>query len=48
VKAGGSFAVDGSGAGLPSGMTLSTAGVLSVGTAVVGDTNNVIFSYTEP
>jgi hypothetical protein len=48
TKPGGVFAVDPSGAALPSGMTLSPAGVLSVGSAAVGSVSGVIFSYTEP
>lgn len=44
----GTFSVDPTGAALPAGMTLSPAGVLSVGTAAVGDTTGVIFSYNEP
>ncbi|MGE0763324.1 MAG: hypothetical protein AB7N80_08600 [Bdellovibrionales bacterium] len=44
----GVFSVDPTGAALPAGMTLAANGVLSVGTAAVGDTNGVIFSYTEP
>lgn len=48
VKPNGTFSVDPSGAQLPSGMSLSSNGVLSVGNAVVGDTNGVIFVYTEP
>lgn len=48
VKAGGTFDVDPSGVALPGGMTLSAAGILDVGTASVGDTVGVVFSYTEP
>jgi hypothetical protein len=45
---GGTFAVDPSGAALPAGMSLSAAGVLSVGGAAVGSTKGVVFSYTAP
>ena len=48
VVPGGTFAVDPSGAPLPSGMTLSPAGLLEVGAAVAGATAGVVFSYTEP
>ena len=48
VVRGGVFAVDPSGTPLPAGMSLSPAGVLGVGTAAVGTTEGVIFSYTEP
>lgn len=45
APSGGTFSVDPSGAPLPNGMTLSSNGVLSVGGAVVGDTNGVVFAY---
>lgn len=45
TPAGGVFSVDASGAGLPSGMTLSPEGLLSVGAAGVGDTEGVVFAY---
>lgn len=48
VVAGGVFTVDTTGAALPAGMSLAANGVLSVGTAVVGDTTGVIFAYMEP
>lgn len=48
VKTGGIFSVDPSGAQLPSGMTLSANGVLSVGTASASSIAGVIFVYTEP
>ena len=46
VMKGGIFAVDPSGAALPSGMTLSPAGILAVGTAAVGSATGVVFSYS--
>ena len=49
TKRGGEFSVDASGARLPTGVTLSSSGILSVtATAVVGVTVGVVFRYTEP
>lgn len=49
LATGGVFSVDPSGAPLPSGMSLDAAtGILTVGTAAVGDTNGVVFAYTTP
>ena len=48
IVKGGIFSVDLSGATLPQGMTLSPAGILSLGGAAVGSTSGVVFSYTEP
>jgi hypothetical protein len=48
VKRGGTFMVDPSGSPLPSGMTLSPAGILAVGTAAAGVVNGVVFGYDEP
>src|SRR5262245_35920464 len=48
VVPGGAFDVDSSGAPLPSGMTLSAAGVLTLGAAIAGITSGVVFRYTEP
>jgi hypothetical protein len=45
---GGTYDVDVSGTALPSGMTLSDAGVLFVGSAAAGTTNGVVFGYAEP
>jgi hypothetical protein len=45
---GGVYDVDVSGQPLPSGMTLSDAGVLFVGSATAGTTNVVVFGYNEP
>jgi hypothetical protein len=45
---GGSYDVDVSGQPLPSGMTLSDAGVLFVGSAAAGTTTGVVFGYNEP
>ena len=41
----GIFGVDPAGASLPAGMTLSPAGVLSVGTATVSIATGVVFTY---
>ncbi len=46
VTRGGVFGVSGSGAPLPMGMTLTPAGILSVGTARVGSVNGVVFTYS--
>jgi hypothetical protein len=48
VKRGGSFGVDPRGTPLPSGMTLTPAGQLSVGSAGVSQTAGVLFTYAEP
>jgi hypothetical protein len=48
VARGGQFEIDPTGAALPAGMTLSSAGVLSVGSASEMSVSGVIFSYTEP
>lgn len=45
---GGSFSVDAAGDPLPAGMTLSAAGILSVGNAAPVTLSNVIFVYNEP
>jgi hypothetical protein len=45
---GGIYGVDPAATALPSGMTLSDAGVLFVGSAAAGTTNGVVFSYHEP
>jgi hypothetical protein len=45
---GGIYGVDPAATALPSGMTLSDAGVLFVGSATAGTTNGVVFSYHEP
>ena len=46
VARGGVFGVSGAGAPLPGGMTLTPAGVLSVGTAKVGSVTGVVFTYS--
>lgn len=46
VARGGVFGVSASGAPLPTGMTLTPAGVLSVGTAKVGSVTGVVFTYS--
>ncbi len=43
----GVFGVDPSGTKLPAGMSLTSAGILSVGNAVVADTVGVIFNCTQ-
>ena len=48
AQRGGVFFVDPAGHPLPEGMTLTKDGELSVGTAAVGTTEGVIFSYEEP
>jgi hypothetical protein len=48
VVPGGTFEVDGSGAPLPSGMSLSAGGVLTLGAAMASVTAGVVFRYTEP
>jgi hypothetical protein len=45
---GGVYDVDVSGQPLPSGMSLSDAGVLFVGSATAGTTSGVVFGYNEP
>ena len=48
VARGGLFDVSTSGARLPTGMTLTPAGILSVGTATVGSVAGVVFTYSSP
>lgn len=48
IVRGGAFGVASSGSPLPAGMTLSSAGVLAVGSAVVSQAVGVVFTYTEP
>jgi hypothetical protein len=48
VTRGGSFGIDPRGTPLPTGMTLTPQGMLSVGTAQVSQTSGVLFSYAEP
>lgn len=48
IVRGGTFGVDPASAALPQGMTLSAAGVLSVGGAIAGTTAGVVFTYEEP
>lgn len=48
IRRGGLFSIDPASAGLPQGMVLTSAGVLSVGTATIGTVVGVIFSYVEP
>ncbi|MGH6611071.1 MAG: hypothetical protein ACRECQ_12525 [Burkholderiaceae bacterium] len=45
VARGGVFGVSSSGAPLPTGMTLTPAGILGVGTATVGNVAGVVFTY---
>jgi hypothetical protein len=46
---GGTFDIDPSGSALPSGVTLTPAGLLSVSAAGAGGlTAGVVFAYTEP
>ena len=46
VAGGGTFGVSSAGAPLPTGMTLTPAGILSVGTAKVGNVTGVVFTYS--
>ena len=48
VVRGGVFDVSSSGAKLPTGMTLTSAGILSVGSASVGSVAGVVFTYASP
>ena len=48
VRKGGTFAVSPSGTPLPAGMALMPTGLLSVGNAVAGRADGVIFTYAEP
>jgi hypothetical protein len=48
VVRGGTFGVSSSGSSLPGGMSLSSAGLLSVGNATSGQTTGVLFTYAEP
>ena len=48
VARGGVFGVSASGANLPTGMTLTSAGILSVGSASVGSVAGVVFTYASP
>jgi hypothetical protein len=48
VVRGGTFGVSTSGAALPSGMSLSASGILSVGSATAGPVVGVVFTYAEP
>lgn len=48
VTRGGTFSIDPSGARLPAGMSLSSSGVIAVGTAALGTVTGVIFTYDAP
>jgi len=48
VTRGGAFGVSPAGAKLATGMTLTSAGVLSVGSATVGNVGGVVFTYSSP
>jgi len=48
VARGGVFGISPGGAALPSGVTLSSAGILSVGNASAGAVVGVLFTYAEP
>ncbi len=48
IVKGGAFGVSTSGPALPTGVTLSRAGVLAVASAAAGRTIGVVFTYTEP
>ena len=48
VRPGGVFAVDASGAPLPTGITLMPTGLLAISSAATGTTAGVVFRYTPP
>jgi hypothetical protein len=48
VARGGRFGLDSRGAPLPTGMSLSEAGILSVGSAATGKVSGVLFTYEVP
>ena len=48
ITKGGRFGLDSAGAALPAGMTLSSGGVLAVGSASIGTVTGVIFTYETP
>lgn len=48
VARGGVFTIDPTGAGLPTGVTMTSSGLLYAGTANVGTTTGVVFRYSEP
>ena len=48
VRRGGIFGISAGGGRLPAGMTLSPTGYLTVGNAMAGRTDGVIFTYAEP
>jgi hypothetical protein len=45
---GGTYGIDASGARLPAGMSLSAAGILAVGSAILGSVTGVLFTYDAP
>jgi hypothetical protein len=48
IRRGGVFALDQRSEPLPTGMTLASNGMLSVGTAVAGVSLSIVFAYDEP
>jgi hypothetical protein len=48
ISRGGRFSIDSAGSRLPAGMSLSTAGILAVGSAAIGSVTGVIFTYDTP
>ena len=48
VSRGGTFSLASTSRSLPSGMSLSTQGILTVVDPIVGITSNIIFAYAEP
>jgi hypothetical protein len=48
VARGGVFTIDSTGASLPTGVTMTSNGLLYAGTASVGTTTGVVFRYSEP
>ena len=48
IKRGGTYGIDSGGPRLPVGMSLTSAGILAVGTAAIGTVTGVIFTYDAP
>ena len=48
IKRGGIFEIDASGPPLPAGMSLTSTGILAVGTAAIGTVTGVVFTYDAP
>jgi len=48
VRRGGIFGLAANSSALPTGATLTSAGMLSVVNSTVGSTNSLVFTYSEP